>query len=102
LDYVQRPAKRVCEIIGDAGKIIVDLRELTLKVFDASGNLSESNSYEGFDRNQLFINELKYYFEYLQGEQGPLVTVREAAQSLRIALAAKESLQTYRVVDLVG
>ena len=102
LDYVQRPAKRVCEIIGDAGKIIVDLRELTLKVFDASGNLSEANSYEGFDRNQLFINELKYYFEYLQGDQGPLVTVREAAQSLRIALAAKESLQTHKVVDLVG
>ncbi len=100
LDYVQRPPKRVCEIVGDAGKIIIDLRELTLKVFDASGSLAESNSYAGFDRNQLFVSELKYFFEYLQGDLGPLVTVREAAQSLRIAFAAKESLRTHKVVDL--
>lgn len=100
LDFVQKPAKRVCEIVGDAGKIVVDLRELTLKVFDASGNLSESNSYEGFDRNQLFINELKCYFEYLQGDPSRLVTINEAAQSLRIAFAAKESLRTHKVVNL--
>lgn len=102
LDYVQQPPKRSCEIVGDAGKIVVDLRGLTLKVFDSSGNLSESNSYEGFDRNELFINELKYYFEYLQGDLGPLVTVREAMQSLRIAFATKESLRTRKVVDLVN
>jgi len=100
LDFVQKPARRICEIVGDAGKIVVDLRELTLKVFDASGNLSESNSNEGLDRNQLFINELKCYFEYQQGDPSPLVTINEAVQSLRIAIAAKESLRTHKVVNL--
>jgi len=102
LDFVQRPSKRVCEIIGDAGKIIVDISGLTLQKFDALGNLSEAVSYEGFDRNQLFIDELKYYFEYLQGNEGPVVTIQEAAQSLRIALAAKESLLTRKIVNLVN
>lgn len=102
LDYIQRPPKRTCEIIGDAGKIVVDLRELTLKVFNASGNLSESDSYQGFDRNQLFINELKCFMESLQGAQTPLVTVQEAAQSLRIALAAKESMRTGNIVNLAS
>lgn len=101
LDYIQRPSKRVCEIVGDAGKIIVDFRELTLTAFDALGNLSETNLYEGFDRNQLFINELKYYFEYLQGNlQSPLVLLHEAAQSLRMAFAVKESLRTGNIVEL--
>jgi hypothetical protein len=36
----------------------------------------------------------------LQGRQAPLVDLREGAQSLRMALAAKESLTTGKVVEL--
>ena len=100
LDYIQRPPRRTCEIIGEAGRITVDLRSLTLKVFDKKGELIQAISYEGYQRNQLFLDELKYFLHYLQGEKVPLVTVPEAAQSLRIALAAKESLKTGKVVDL--
>lgn len=99
-DYVQRPPSRVCQIIGDAGKILVDLRVLTVDVFDSLGNQVESTSYEGFQRNQMFLDELKYFLECLQGKQTPLVDIRAGAQSLRMALAAKESLATGKVVDL--
>ncbi|MBU2610758.1 MAG: Gfo/Idh/MocA family oxidoreductase [Chloroflexi bacterium] len=99
-DYVQRPPSRACQIIGDAGKILVDLRALTVDVFDSLGNQVESTSYEGFQRNQLFLDELKYFLECLQGKQTPLVGIRAGAQSLRMALAAKESLATGKVVNL--
>ncbi len=99
-DYVQRPPSRACQIIGDAGKILVDLRALTVDVFDSLGNQVESTSYEGFQRNQLFLDELKYFLECLQGKQTPLVEIRAGAQSLRMALAAKESLATGKVIDL--
>lgn len=101
MDYIQRPPSRTCEIVGDTGKIMVDLRALTLNVFDGQGTLIEASSYEGYQRNQLFLDELKYFFEYIQGNKAPLVTIREAAQSLRIGLAAKESLLTGKVVDLI-
>jgi predicted dehydrogenase len=101
MDYIQRPPSRTCEIVGDSGKVIVDLRALTLNVFDGQGTLIETSSYEGYQRNQLFLDELRYFFEYIQGNQVPLVTIREAAQSLRIGLAAKESLLTGKVVDLI-
>jgi predicted dehydrogenase len=99
-DYIQNPANRSCEIVGDAGKILVDLRALSITVFDGRGNLVESSSYEGFQRNQLFLDEIQYFLDGLDGKETPLVSIREAAQSLRMALAAKESLLTGKVVEL--
>ena len=99
-DYVQRPSSRTCVVVGDAGKILVDLRALTVDVFDESGNHVEAVSYEGFQRNQMFLDELRHFLECLQGKQTPLVTMRDGAQSLRMALAAKESLTTGSVVEL--
>ena len=72
-----------------------------MNVFDSDGKLTESISYEGYQRNQMFIDELKYFLQNMQGNQVPLVTVREAAQSRRIALATKESMQKGMVLDLI-
>lgn len=99
-DYVQRPPSRTCQVIGDAGKILVDLRAPTVNVFDSQGNLAETNTFEGFQRNQLFLDEMQHFLACLQGKRAPLVTVRDGAQSLRMALAAKESLATGQIVAL--
>lgn len=101
-DYVQRPSTRTCQIIGDSGKILVDLRALTVSVFDSRGEQIGFESYEGFQRNQLFLDELKHFLNCVQGNQTPLVTIHDGAQSLRMALAAKESLETGKVVNLVS
>lgn len=99
-DYVQRPPSRTCQVIGDTGKILLDFHGLTVRVFDGRGQPAESNAFEGFQRNQLFLDELKHFLVCLKGDQTPMVTVRDGAQSLRIALAAKESLATGHVVKL--
>jgi predicted dehydrogenase len=99
-DYVQRPGSRTCEVIGDAGKILVDLRALTVDVFDEAGAHVEAVAYERFQRNQMFMDELKHFLECLRGRGAPSVTLRDGAQSLRMALAAKQSLETGRVVDM--
>jgi predicted dehydrogenase len=99
-DYLQNPPSRSCEIIGDAGKILMDIRALTVQVFDGMGNQLEASSYEGFQRNQLFLDELKCFLDGMQGKQTPLVSLRDGAQSLRMALAAKESLASGKVIEL--
>lgn len=100
LDYVQRPPVRKCEILGDNGKILVDLGSLKLSVIDGQGILIETSSFEGVQRNQLFVKELNYFFEYLNGKQVPIVTVSEATQSLRMALTAIESLKKGRILGM--
>ena len=99
-DYIQRPASRTCEVIGDAGKILVDLRELTVTVFGEEGNIAESSAYPDFQRNQLFLEEMRHFLACLEGRETPRVTVRDGAHSLTMALAAKESLETGQAVDL--
>jgi predicted dehydrogenase len=99
-DYIQRPPSRTCEIIGDAGKILVDLRALTVTAFDAEGSIVESSSTPDFERNQLFLAEMRHFLGCVEGRESPQVSVRDGAQSLRIALGAKESIRTGDVVDL--
>jgi len=99
-DYLQRPPSRGCKVIGAAGKILVDLQELSVTVFDAQGGLAEASNFAGFQRNELFLREAEHFLACLKGEETPEVTVRDAAQSLRMALAAKESLATGQVAEL--
>jgi predicted dehydrogenase len=101
-DYLQRPPSRTCQVIGDAGKILVDLRALSVDVFDSKGDHVESSSYEGFQRNRLFLDELQCFLDSMQGKQTPQVTLQDGAQSLRMALAAKESLATGKVIEFEG
>jgi predicted dehydrogenase len=99
-DYVQRPPSRTCQVIGSEGKILVDFRTLSVKRFDGSGSLVEDTALEAFPRNQLFLDEMTHFLACIQGQESPLVSLRDGAQSLRIALAAKESLSTGQPVVL--
>lgn len=101
-DYLQRPASRGCRIVGDAGKILVDLQELRVAVYDANGTQVEATHFAGFQRNELFLHEMRHLLACLERKETPMVTLRDGMQSLRMALAAKESLATGQVVELGG
>ena len=94
MDFLQLPPSRTCEIIGEAGKIIVDLRTLQINVFNNKGRLIENVSYEGYQRNQPFLDELRYFLQYLKGDEVQMVTVHEAVMSLRMAIAIKASMES--------
>jgi predicted dehydrogenase len=101
-DYLQRPPSRGCTVIGDAGKILLDFSSMTVVVFDREGQQVESSSFKDFQRNQMFLNEASMFIEALKGKPSTLVTLKDGAQSLRMALAAKESLATGKVIELRG
>jgi hypothetical protein len=98
-DYIQRPPSRGLRIIGDEGKVEVDFRAMTLKLYQA-GELVRSEALPDFPRNQLFMDEMNHFLACTRGEEKPLVSVRDGAQSLRMAFAAKESLSTRQPVQL--
>jgi predicted dehydrogenase len=100
LDYVQRPPSRTLQVIGEAGKVLVDLRAPSIHHYGDDGTLVEAASFEGFERNQMFIDELSHFLDCIDGKEKPLISLRDGAQSLRMALAAKESLNSGRVVEL--
>lgn len=99
-DYVQRPPSRNCEMIGDAGKLLIDFMTLSLRCYNEQGLLVEDLSFADFQRNQLFIDQMTHFLACVRGEERPLVSLEDGLQSLRMALAARESLETGRVVEL--
>ncbi|MGE0039769.1 MAG: Gfo/Idh/MocA family protein [Vicinamibacterales bacterium] len=92
VDYLQRPAARGCTVVGDRGKIVVDLLEPSLRRFDREGAEVETFRPAGFQRNQLFLDQTRHLLACLEGRETPIVPIRDGAQSLRVALAAKASL----------
>ena len=99
-DYVQRPPSRTCQIIGDQGKILIDFLARSIQIFDTTGTSVESLTFPDFQRNKLFLDELSHFLACLKGKESPRVPLREGAQSLRIALAARQSLETGQVVEM--
>jgi predicted dehydrogenase len=99
-DYLQRPAHRQCEVVGDAGKAVLDLPGLTVTLQQYDTPAQDRFSCEGFDRNLLFIREIEHFLDCVKTRKKPLVDMNEGIKSLRLALAAKQSAATGQVVEL--
>jgi predicted dehydrogenase len=100
LDYLQYPASRRCEVIGDNGKVSIDLIANETILYTGHGGDCERFKVEGFERNQLFLDELRHFLNCVETRQTPVVSLRDAAVSLRTALAAKESISTGQLVEI--
>ncbi|MGH9970707.1 MAG: Gfo/Idh/MocA family protein [Pyrinomonadaceae bacterium] len=100
LDYVQRPPQRTCEVIGDGGKARYDYYANHVEFSDTATNTVESKTFDGFDRNQMFVDELNHFLACMRGEAKPVVGLRDGVQSVRVSLAAHESLRTGRSMEM--
>lgn len=98
-DYIQRPPARTCVVIGDQGRIALDFHALSFRQWD-KGTLVLEKSFAGFERNQLFLDEMQHFLDCMSGKAESVVTLRDGRESLRMALAAKESIATGKVVEL--
>ena len=99
-DYLQSPPSRQCEVIGDRGRALVDLHKLTVTVFKRGSATPQTQTFEGFDRNQLFLDELKHFLHCVKSRNKPIVDLHDGRQSLRMALAAKRSILTGQAVEV--
>ena len=65
-----------------------------------AGELAGLESHAGFERNSQFLDELKHFFACIDGSETPRVSLADGAQSLRMALAARQSLTSGKVIEL--
>jgi predicted dehydrogenase len=100
LDFLQRPPQRVCEVVGDEGKVRYDYYANLVQLDTAHPKRETVHRFDGFDRNQMFLDELRHFLDCLKGKARPVVDLREAISSMRIAEAALESLHSGRAVEM--
>ena len=99
-DYLQQPAKRIYEVVGEKGRVVVDLLAPSLCLMDSAGREVEAYLPQQFERNQMFLDEMRHVLACVEGRALPHVGLHDAAQSLRMALAARQSLETGQAVEL--
>jgi predicted dehydrogenase len=94
LDYLQRPPQRTCEIVGDRGKIRYDYYANHVEMHDVMSRASHIVRFDGFERNQMYMEELRHFISCIRGEARPIVDLKEGMLSLILSIAAGKSLQT--------
>lgn len=104
LDYVQRCPSRNFKLVGKSGTIYADLITNKVEIFDiASNNWEVVNLDTDFERNKMYLDEMKHFIDYIQGRiKEPMVSLRDGLKVLQIALAAKESAITGKVINIQG
>ncbi len=92
LDYYQRPSSHTLEFTCEDGRISWDNATGEARVFHAqSGAGSLLVPPEGFDRNQMFLDEMETFVRLCQGETLPHCTLVDGIRVQELVLAVKQS-----------
>jgi predicted dehydrogenase len=91
LDYLERPARHTLDIIGDIGTIRWDNADGTAKLFVENKCSSECAVPKGFERNTMFLEEMRHFLMCINDNSPPMCSIEEGIKSLKIALAVKRS-----------
>ena len=92
MDFLQRPPSRKCRVIGENGTITMDFVSQSVTVIDTDGN-EEKFDHSNFQRNDLFLNELKHFFACIRDNDDSSVDIKTAFNGMKIVLAIKESMK---------
>ncbi|MGC1374774.1 MAG: Gfo/Idh/MocA family oxidoreductase [Anaerolineales bacterium] len=112
MNYVQRPPVHRLEIVGAGGTLRWDNADGLLTLLqtpDAFGSWSSqpspvvSGQYalpDGFERNQLFVAQMRHFLGVAAGESDPLCSLEDGVRALEMARAAYQSQETGHKIQL--
>ncbi|HWR65413.1 MAG TPA: Gfo/Idh/MocA family oxidoreductase [Bellilinea sp.] len=100
LDYIQRPGTHRLEMIGSQGLLRWDNADGSLQLYRASTEAWENFSPpETFERNDLFLAEMRHFLAVIRGEAIPACTLKDGSIAVQLALAAYESAATHTEIQ---
>jgi len=100
LDYVQWPPRREISITGDKGSIQCNLITMEVIVNNRITESTKKYDFPNFNRNDLFLDEMKNFLAFANGDEEPVINCIDGANSLRVALAAKSSMTSGNLIKL--
>lgn len=94
LDYHQRPPVHVLCVWGQSGRVECDFQAGKLQWTDTDGAVQTELAPPDFERNTMFVDELRHFLNCVQRKAEPLVPLGDGISVLKIALAAKRQAST--------
>ena len=95
LDYIQRPGSHTLEINGTQGSLRWDNANGVLRLFRVQTDQWESFIPPvGFERNWLFMEEMRDFIRMIRNEQGEFCTLSDGMRAQKIVEAAYQSAES--------
>jgi predicted dehydrogenase len=114
LNYVQRPPVHRLEIAGTSGTLRWDNADGILHLLRMPASFGTWSAEPpapvqeqfalppGFERNDLFLEQLRSFLAVVRGEAAPASTLEDGVNALQMALGARQSAATGRVFEMKG
>jgi YrbI family 3-deoxy-D-manno-octulosonate 8-phosphate phosphatase len=91
LNYYQQPPSHLLEIIGTHGTVRWDHTDNTVKLYSAhEGAWKSFPAPGGFERNEMFLSEMRHFLQVVRGEVRPICTLSDGIHSLKLAIAVNQ------------
>ncbi len=101
LDYIQQPSEHMFNFIGTDGTITFDNTKSSAVIYRSGQREAEDILPPvGFERNQLFLDEMRHFQHVVSGKELPECTFDDGIAALKLTLAVHQSARTGQLVRL--
>ncbi len=101
LDYLRRAYRRDLEIIGEAGVILWDYSERSVRILGPAPDQVEIEAGVDDGPNEaMYVEQMRHFVRCIEGREDPLVDGWEALRSLRLVEASRMSAAERRWVTV--
>jgi predicted dehydrogenase len=99
LDYNQRPPSHWLEVVGTNGTLRWDNQSGEVRIFQSEfGEWRVYPPPPGFERNDLFLAEMRHFLQVARGEAEPGCNLEDGVRALQLALAVRDSQQQGKLI----
>jgi predicted dehydrogenase len=99
LDFLQHPPDHRLVIVGTEGSVSWTQRDHAARRYGRSTHWETAAAPEGFERNWMFLDEMRHFLACLKGDEQPLCTLRDGRNALAVTLAAKRAIADTLVAE---
>ena len=90
LDFLQRPREHRLTIIGSEGTATWNAGDHAARRYSVISNQWQTvTAPEGFERNWMFLDEMRHFLACLRGEARPLCTLQDGRAAFEVVLTAE-------------
>lgn len=104
VDYLQRAYQRALEIYGAEGTLVWSFQDRLVRCYSAKTKAWQTLSWmqdPSHTVDEMYLAEMQHFIECVRGTEQPTLDGRGGRRVLQIALAAKESAEANRVIELL-
>jgi predicted dehydrogenase len=103
LNFVERPMNHQLTVIGTEGTITWNHADSAVHRYSTAARRWETLlAPDGFEREWMFLEEMRHFLECLRGEEQPLSTLADGRAALEVTLAARRALAKARIAALAS